>query len=668
MAKICLNMIVRNEAARIKRCLDSVAPYIDCYSITDTGSTDETLPTIIAYFAEKNIPGHVHSAPFENFEQARNAALANARSDPLQYNYLLLVDADMVLVVEDKDFKSKLTDVSYDVVQRASTLHYFNKRLVRRDQTGGYIGVTHEYLNIPGHAQLSGVYFIDHADGSNRKEKFKRDIKLLLKALEKEPKNERYVFYLAQSYRDAGQQHLAAAAYKKRVAMGGWDQEVWDAQVNYAHCLDNLGDEAGFIKEMLVAYNMRPSRAESVYDLAKHYRIKGMNHIAADFAEIGMRIPRTTDVLFVSDYTYTTGLKEEFSISAFYDPARRARGFAVCNALALDLKGTDGSRELARGNLFHYLLPLSEKCSSFRTRQIAFTPPDGYVAMNPSVARESSGISVAVRCVNYTMDEAGRYLIRGTDGECNGTNPIHTRNYYVQLNNELETTSQDEILPPGDLPPPAFNLVIGFEDMRLFEWQGGLWCSSTVRELNAQGMCEQVLARIGGYTTEYQREFRLCNWTKMLPRGQRVHEKNWMPQVVDNKLQFMYHLNHTVDSYGRTLKVTPLAVAADHMRGGSQVIPFRTGWLALVHEARVHPGNGKRYYQHRFVWFDTTNVLRRISAPFFFHDKQIEFAAGLAWHPDQHRLLISYGVQDKEAWIATIDSTDVCLFAHGVDL
>lgn len=660
MAKLCWNAIVKNEAARIVRCLESIAPYVDCYSITDTGSTDETIQKITAFFGERNIPGYVHTAPFENFEQARNAALANARADTLDYDYLFLVDADMELVIEDKDFKCKLTDVAYDVQQRAGGLYYPNRRLVRRDQTGNYVGVTHEYLNVSGGGgQLSGVYFIDHADGANRPDKFKRDIKMLLEALKTEPENGRYWYYLAQSYRDAGQYKDAAAAYLKRAEMSGWDEEAWSARSNYAHCLGSLGDEGGLIRELLASYNQRPTRAEPIYELAKYYREKGMNFIAADLAELGMRIPRSNDLLFVAEYPYTTGLKEEFAIAGFYDPARRPRAFAVCNDLALDPKGTPNSRELARANLFHYLLPLSDKCPSFSAKQIKFTPPDGYIAMNPSVTRESSGINTVVRCVNYTMDEAGRYLIRGTNGECNATNPIHTRNYLVQLDNNLETISQDEILPPANLPAPEFNLVVGFEDMRLFEWGGSLWSSSTVRELNAQGMCEQVLSRIG--QAEYQGEYRLDGWHKMLPE-KRVHEKNWMPQVRDGKLQFMYHLNETVDFDGKPLKTTPLELDAGHMSGGSQLIPFSGGWLAIVHEARVHPGHGRRYYQHRFVWFDEDNVLKRISLPFVFFSKIIEFAAGLAWHPDRLRLLISYGVQDKEAWIATVDPGEIDAF------
>jgi len=83
-----------------------------------------------------------------------------------------------------------------------------------------------------------------------------------------------------------------------------------------------------------------------------------------------------------------------------------------------------------------------------------------------------------------------------------------------------------------------------------------------------------------------------------------------------------------------------------------------------VHEARHRPDNQKRYYQHRFVLFNAISEVQSISLPFVFHAKQIEFAAGLAWHPDVKRLVISYGVADKEAWLATVDVHDIEKMVH----
>lgn len=56
---LCLNMIVRNEAANIERCLASVAPVIGAWVIGDTGSTDTTPELIQRFFAARGIPRRV---------------------------------------------------------------------------------------------------------------------------------------------------------------------------------------------------------------------------------------------------------------------------------------------------------------------------------------------------------------------------------------------------------------------------------------------------------------------------------------------------------------------------------------------------------------------------------------------------------------------------------
>ena len=74
---------------------------------------------------------------------------------------------------------------------------------------------------------------------------------------------------------------------------------------------------------------LRPSRPESLYQLARYFRERGENHTSLLFSEAGMRLPPPADQLFVDDYICKLGLKEEFSICAYYDLARRRRGAAV---------------------------------------------------------------------------------------------------------------------------------------------------------------------------------------------------------------------------------------------------------------------------------------------------------------------------------------------------
>src|SRR5262245_49038382 len=94
MKSICLVMIVRNESAVVRRCLDSVKGVISHWVICDTGSTDDT--AIIIEETLKGIPGTLYRTPWVDFGHNRSLALQLARG---KADYHLLIDADMVVNV-----------------------------------------------------------------------------------------------------------------------------------------------------------------------------------------------------------------------------------------------------------------------------------------------------------------------------------------------------------------------------------------------------------------------------------------------------------------------------------------------------------------------------------------------------------------------------------------
>jgi hypothetical protein len=606
-------------------------------------------------FRKADKPLELHYVPFENFEQARNEALRLARVSPLPWDYLLLADADMELVVDDPAWVGKLNGgLAYDVKQVGGSLAYWNRRLLHRSARGRYESPTHEYLDIPAVGHIDGIWFRDHADGINRSGKFARDIALLESALKTETRPgliQRYYFYLGQSYFDAGDWESAAYYYRMRIALGGYAEEQWYAQMRLALCFRNLGRAADFLLEMLSAYRMRPQRAETLYELARHFRLRGDNFVSLLFTEAGLQLPYPKDDhLFVDAYAHRDGMKEEFAICAYYDPLRRRRGATVADRLAL------AGSEQAQFNLFWYLQALSAHIPSFQAEPINFTPPDGYVAMNPSVINHNGAAKILVRTVNYTITDDGQYRIRGVDGAISNRAPISTRNFMGDVAGGFA-----EISLPFNWPDqPMYPLVRGFEDSRLFLWQGEFYSLSTVRELTPEGWCEQVLAPIvrDGAAWRYGND-----WRRIAPAAR--HEKNWMPWIRAGELQFVYRLGTLVDLDGKVIEQFDLRWKVGHISGGSQVVEIdnRT-YLALVHEARTIPGRPNRFYQHRFVVFDRHGRPDAISAPFFFHDRQIEFAAGLAYFPDKQQLMISFGVRDCEAWTATMDPDQVVRFAY----
>src|SRR3989442_670558 len=315
MKTVCLVMIVRDEAETIKRCLASVKPWIDHWAITDTGSLDQT-PQIIAQELS-GIPGMLYRIPWTNFESARTTAmvLAKAKAD-----YHLLLDADMTLAV-DSEFRNRIEADAYYIAFTGST-DYSVIRLVSDEHDWSYHGVTHEYIDSPTaerKEKLDGISVVHHCDGGTRHEKYQRDLNLLLKAVETEPENARYAFYLAQTYRDIGLGYQAYEWYRKRTVMAGWPEETWYAMYQSA-CLQHSSamDWPQVLNSYLTAYEFRPSRAEPLFQIAKHYRQTKQFALGYVYASATMEIPYPQDILYVQRNVYEYELPLEYAICCYW--------------------------------------------------------------------------------------------------------------------------------------------------------------------------------------------------------------------------------------------------------------------------------------------------------------------------------------------------------------
>jgi hypothetical protein len=174
------------------------------------------------------------------------------------------------------------------------------------------------------------------------------------------------------------------------------------------------------------------------------------------FSEPGLALSwPVEDILFLEDFVYAAGLLEEYSIAAYYseDAQRKIRGRAACNFLALGREVPDATRNLARSNLFFYAESASALMPSFTAHSVEFTAPDGYRPMNPSITRVGDRLMMCQRCVNWILI-GERYLTPLNED-------VQTRNFLIEISDDFRTQSSAEILPPIDLPPPAFPTNIG---------------------------------------------------------------------------------------------------------------------------------------------------------------------------------------------------------------
>lgn len=327
---ICLCMIVKNEVAVLPRLFRSLKDYIDYYVIVDTGSTDDTIALIGREMKAYGIEGEVHERPWVNFgvnrQQALELAVAAGKAD-----WLLFIDADEELGVGDPKFYEKLEPgVSYDIEKHHGGVRYAVPHLVNvKASRFRWEGAAHNYLvTVEGPKQRpmrKDVWIVFHLEQGAKshnvtpEQKYLRDAKLLEGDLEKNPNNARSQFYLAQSYRDAGHRERAFTEYKKRVAMKGWAEEQYVAQLEAARLALALErPEEEIVREYLAAYNLRPTRVEPLHDLARYFRLKGEYGKAYVFARTGVEIERPEDTLFVAQVVYDWQMLDELGVAAYW--------------------------------------------------------------------------------------------------------------------------------------------------------------------------------------------------------------------------------------------------------------------------------------------------------------------------------------------------------------
>ena len=316
---ICLNMIVKNESKVITRCLESLKPILDYWVILDTGSTDGTQQIIKDFMA--GIPGELHEDAFVNFEYSRNKALDFAKN---KADYILFIDADEYFRIPKGYVMPKLDKDFYYVTTEFGGTDYARVLLIKNDLNWRWVGVLHEAITCPQAITsdvLPEVRNIVKTDGarSTDPQKFQKDAKLLENALKEDPTNTRYMFYLAQSYRDSGDFEKSIEWYQKRIDRGGWDQELFWSMLQIGRMQEALGKPAEVcLSAYYKAFNYRCTRAEPIYQLANYYRTKSDYAAGYLMASIGTRIPLSKDILFVERWIYDYGLPLELSICAYW--------------------------------------------------------------------------------------------------------------------------------------------------------------------------------------------------------------------------------------------------------------------------------------------------------------------------------------------------------------
>jgi tetratricopeptide (TPR) repeat protein len=667
---LCLNMIVKNESRIIERLFNSVSKIIDSYCICDTGSTDNTVEIIEAYFKERNIPGKIVYEPFKNFCHNRNFALQSCLG---MSDYVLLLDCDMVLEIKQFD-KSMLTSAdSFDILQGNDSFYYQNLRIVRNNGLYKYIGVTHEYIDRPSNnrnisVKKNELFIQDFGDGGSKGDKYERDIRLLTDGIKEEPNNVRYHFYLANSYHDSGRYEEAINTYKKRIEMGGWKEEVWYSYFRIGKCYQNMGKFSDALYYWLEGYNFYPQRLEGLYDIIKHYRLNGKNKLAFQFYKISKEIldknENRDQYLFLHNDVYTHSIYYEYIIIAFYNGITN-----VNDQLVPFLNNSNNDSEInnALSNLKFYKHIL-ERTKTFvidntvehnvNNENIKFTSSSSCLIKNSL----HNGYLMNIRYVNYYIDGSGRYH--------NCEKHIITINKFIEMDKDLNIIKSEWM----DL---AFDgrLYIGVEDVRIyFDKDKNLQFIGTGYHTN-----KQIGIVSGDYNTDNHKL--VTNELKQTFKNSGC-EKNWVFVDFNNDTHIVYDWyplkickqdENNVINVVETKKMPKLFT---RVRGSTCGFVYNkqvntTSFnstnnisLKIVEKEKedekeiwfinhIVSYDSPRHYYHIISVFDSHMNLLRYSAPFKFEGEAVEYCLSIIVEDD--RVLINYSTWDRTTRIGVYD-------------
>lgn len=257
------------------------------------------------------------------------------------------------------------------------------------------------------------------------------------------------------------------------------------------------------------------------------------------------------------------------------------------------------------------------------------------MAFNPSVCvAENGSLAVVVRRTNYRLDtELGSLQIPS------GAKSVVNVSYFSYLSEKLAPVGWQKIV---------FNegpeLLRGVEDARLIR-RGSDWYLNVVMLEN-----HTPRARVALYKMS---DDLVASHIKTYPgRSESKPEKNWMTPLVLDTPDFDF-----------------VSEMPDGLRGGSSLIKWEDGYLAICHKTylnKVRHYNPftfgfqdgiKRTYTHVFVKFDSNLKIKAVSKELFLIDRGIEFATGLVDLDGD--LLLSFGRKDKEAWFGMIPTSTV---------
>jgi tetratricopeptide (TPR) repeat protein len=678
---IVLLTMVKNEEKNIRRLLTSVRGWIDAVVICDTGSTDTTVTLSKSILQEFNLPGKVYEYPWENFGKSRTKSFhcfqewVNAESGwPAEACWGFLLDADMLLS-EESGLHAMLAALplscaGVQLPQQNGSLIYKNTRILRASDPWRCVGSTHEYWE-PTNGKASQAFetpvLTDIGDGGCKADKFTRDAALLENDLLTDPNNVRTHFYLGQTYMSLGRHEDAIKSLGRRIDLGGWEEEIYISRLYRGDCLITRGRPLEAVAEWLKAWQVRPCRTEAALRLIGHYRGQPNHAFVAtiyleklfllQFGETldGKKVAEplvNKDILFVNHRDMKYQIWEELGILCFYN-GKQAAAQHHLDRLTLDpsFNFNERNRFTELYTWYRWKIPsVNKRPLVVGPEHLAFLKDGLWRGYNPSIRNHGDRYLVCLRYSNYETSDALKYTYRTMDGI------VCTRNIIVEYDRNFNVVT-DNFTPIEFKIPSKYIInhgtnIHGIEDCR---WLNKSSIMGTSRQFTPDGV--NKIIRID-FDMKSKALMRMKPLLAPVKAEEDQCQKNWLPFSWNDEECYIYRINPFVvyTMKGKCLIdwVSP-KYTFDGLRGSAPPVPWSSAkqpfeYMILVAHFSSYSGEKGRKYYHRFITIGKDLKPLRMSRIFTMADDPIQYVAGMCKSLDQNGYVITYGINDSQAW------------------
>lgn len=309
------------EASR--KLIASLKPYVDevCLTITHNNDVVEDYSVIeedgVKVSTFKWIDDFSAARKF-NFEQATGDWILWLDADDTLENPENL--KDLIKSAEDKKVSHIFVTYKYGFDESGNCIdEHIKANLLKNDGHFEWAGAIHEDPIMVRTAKVSrtnDITRIHNTTEERTKESYERNLRILLKEFEKNPKEPRNMFYLGRTYVATGEFDKAIEMLDKYLEVSGWDDERYEAALLIGQCLF----QSDRVEEAIEVYNRAILEKETYPDA---YIQKGMAYLKKEEWEKAF-------------YNFKTALSQKTPEgSTYYNPMRYTRDIYIGMAMAL---------------------------------------------------------------------------------------------------------------------------------------------------------------------------------------------------------------------------------------------------------------------------------------------------------------------------------------------